>query len=221
VSCPDGAEVADVGDLLEEQSDTVAAILAGNPPPPDPVCGNGVIETGEECDANELGGATCAGELPNLACAAGALTCSASCTLDVSACTTDAECTSHCFDYAVLDSASRHVSVVNQTVFCDQGNQDDFTGPGWYRIDGAAGVRMPETAPVELACGTHAPGWLNGSHPAVSEGIADRQVCFSYFGDQCVWSTGVKVLNCGDYYVYELPDTPECSLRYCGENPPL
>ena len=45
-------------------------------------CGNGVLETGEQCDGGDLGGATCA----SLGYTGGTLTCSATCTLDVSGC---------------------------------------------------------------------------------------------------------------------------------------
>ncbi len=48
-----------------------------------PTCGNGVIEGGEECDAADLGGASCG----DLGCSGGGVACSASCTLDYSACT--------------------------------------------------------------------------------------------------------------------------------------
>jgi len=50
---------------------------------PDPVCGNSVIELGEECDLDNFDGATCG----NFSCSGGALSCLASCTLDTSLCT--------------------------------------------------------------------------------------------------------------------------------------
>ena len=47
------------------------------------VCGNDVIEGTEECDGTDLGGATCADQ----GCSSGTVSCTASCTLDFSACT--------------------------------------------------------------------------------------------------------------------------------------
>lgn len=48
------------------------------------VCGNGVIEPGEQCDGSDLGGASCIA----LGYTGGALACSMTCNLDTSGCTT-------------------------------------------------------------------------------------------------------------------------------------
>ncbi len=46
-------------------------------------CGNGVSEGSEECDGADFGGATCG----DFGCTGGSLTCTASCTVDISTCT--------------------------------------------------------------------------------------------------------------------------------------
>ena len=51
-----------------------------------PVCGNSVLETGETCDGSALGGKTCSTQ----GFTGGTLTCSSSCQLNTSACTTTA-----------------------------------------------------------------------------------------------------------------------------------
>jgi hypothetical protein len=218
-TCPDGSAPADVSDLVADQSDSVASILAGTAPPA-PVCGNGIREAGEECDLNDIGSATCASEEPGLPGAEGALVCAGDCTLDRTA------CTSPCLQsHQVLKSSERNVSSNDGdggVELCDAGAGDDeWVGDAWYRFAGPAGDRMPETAPDAFACGSDAPGWLNGTHPGVGDGAVERTVCFNWEGNTCAWSASVEVLHCGGFYLYHLPEAPNCMLRYCGETPPL
>ena len=65
-------------------------------------------------------------------------------------------------------------------------------------------------------CGTHAPGWLLGAHPEMSDGVVTRTVCFSWRNKCCRWRSQISVRNCGDFYVYRLQRAPKCKLRYCG-----
>lgn len=88
----------------------------------------------------------------------------------------------------------------------------------WYKFEGGAGTQMPDQVVPTHHCGTHAPGWPNGSHPTVAEGIVSRQVCFHWSGNPCKWSRFIRVRNCGKYYVYLLFETPTCYLRYCGNS---
>ena len=75
---------------------------------------------------------------------------------------------------------------------------------------------MPDYCVEKLSCGTHAPGWLNTTHPSVVDGIVETNVCFHWESDCCHWSATIKVRNCGGFYVYQLNQTPYCNLRYCG-----
>ena len=75
---------------------------------------------------------------------------------------------------------------------------------------------MPETCVSSYHCGTHAPGWLRGAHPDVSEGVVSRTVCFTWRNNCCSWRSTILVRNCGDFYVYKLQRAPKCKLRYCG-----
>ena len=118
-----------------------------------------------------------------------------------------------CDEYGLLDDPTRSVLSEGGEILCDR----DVLPEGWYRFVGEAGERMPTAPPPQLRCGTHAPGWLNGAHPTVAEGRVDRQVCFHWAGDECEWNSQVQARNCGDYYVYYLPSTPTCSLRYCAD----
>ena len=85
-----------------------------------------------------------------------------------------------------------------------------------YRINGPAGTKLPEEIIESYHCGTSSTGWLNGTHPTVFNEIVDRNVCFqSIYGDPCLYQSPVQILNCGEFYLYHLENTPACRLRYC------
>lgn len=98
---------------------------------------------------------------------------------------------------------------------CDQ--RDLRTVDKWHRFVGDAGTAMPTSCVPKNHCGTHAPGWLESGHPSVEQGAVTGKVCFHWSSKCCHWSVNIKVRNCGDFYVYKLPKTPHCSLRYCVE----
>ncbi|XP_048583935.1 uromodulin [Nematostella vectensis] len=98
--------------------------------------------------------------------------------------------------------------------YCDNGLSRQ-----WYRITGEAGYAIPTSCPRVDYCGTNYPGWLQGSHPSVSDGIVSRTVCFTAGPSSCCnWNENIRILNCGDFYVYELnyPAGSSCNLRFCG-----
>ena len=119
----------------------------------------------------------------------------------------------------VLSDPRRNVSTpTTGAEFCDRGlNEAGWNGPGWYTFEGDAGDQLPEQAPDVRFCGTAAPGWLNGNHPVAAAGKVSREVCFNWQGNECNWSTDIGVVQCNGRFYYELPDTPQCNLSYCGE----
>ena len=55
---------------------------------------------------------------------------------------------------------------------------------------------------------------LQDSHPQEQGASKDVTICFTdYIG--CLDVQQIRVTNCGDFYVYFLPETPQCFLRYC------
>ena len=132
-----------------------------------------------------------------------------------------------CQNPTILSLANRNINFNDggATLRCDlQGwnnpGPNDWIAPNlWYRFMGAAGTRMPTSPPPELSCGTHAPGWMQGNYPAVQDGIVQRTVCYSWVGNTCNWQNPINVVNCGQYYVFQLPNVAaNCWLRYCGTN---
>ena len=123
--------------------------------------------------------------------------------------------------YLTLDRANRNVAASEAPFLCDDfsGNTSpQWQGSGWYRFDGAAGTRMPESAPPAGACSTGLRGWMNGTHPEASEGVVTRDLCWAA-GDDCsgLFADALEVVNCGGFFLYNLPHIGACDYRYCAE----
>ena len=116
-----------------------------------------------------------------------------------------------CTNYTVLSEADRAQGNAEPP----HNRNDGDLVTGWYRFQGAAGDQMPDKCVLMYRCGTGGPGWLNGTHPTVAEGVVTRQVCYNVDKGCCCKNGIIKVKNCSSYYVYELQRTPWYS-RYCG-----
>lgn len=115
-----------------------------------------------------------------------------------------------CQSYVTFTAINRSANNDKPGSLCD-----DKLPRGWYRFAGPAGNMMPTTCVPVRHCGTHAPGWFSGPHPAVHEGAVRRDVCF-HWRSCCSWRNSVLVRNCGAFYVYYLSPTVTCNLGYCG-----
>lgn len=118
-----------------------------------------------------------------------------------------------CREYMEMTDAFRNVDWAYDYARCDSDLE-----PGWYRIGGDAGDQMPDFAPGDYSCGTHAPGWIGG-HPARLGETSVETVCYDWSGDlsRCTWSHDLEVTNCGPFYVYNMIPPPwGCSGAYCG-----
>ncbi|KAL9960470.1 hypothetical protein ACROYT_G033933 [Oculina patagonica] len=117
-----------------------------------------------------------------------------------------------CKNYTVLSEADRAQVNAVRGDLCDRSMLT-----GWYRFQGPAGDQMLNKCVPMFRCGAWYPGWLNGAHPTVDEGVVVRKACFHAGFNMCCASTNnIKVNNCSSYYVYELQNPRACALRYCG-----
>ena len=114
---------------------------------------------------------------------------------------------------------------------------------GWYRLP--AGRSIPTTFPGELHCGTEATSWLSGWRGPHVTGVSDAgdggpglnfevpgespspdvgappseaTVCFGASRNAtCASHAAVRVVNCGDFELWELPTVTACPAGYCIE----
>jgi len=133
--------------------------------------------------------------------------------------TASSELPSQCLDYQILNATSRNRNY-GYGRHCDgSGNDEDWKGPGWYRMMNPAGSKIPEKPPHIRHCGTYNPGWMYGVHPSQHGETQEREICFNWNGKTCDWKTTITVINCKDYFVYNLPKGSwgyPCG-RYCAE----
>jgi hypothetical protein len=83
---------------------------------------------------------------------------------------------------------------------------------------GNGGTRLVST-PLHQTniCGANYPGWWNGTLPMTTGATNVGNMCFYDGRSTCTNSLSpIIATNCGDYYVFYLPETPCCtSYRYC------
>ena len=63
---------------------------------------------------------------------------------------------------------------------------------------------MPTSCVPDWRCGTHVTGWMNGTHPTVTEGNVPRKMCYNWsiivVTGQITWP---EVVNCEQYHFYK------------------
>ena len=136
-----------------------------------------------------------------------------------------------CLDYFLLSDPERNKNHGYDGIgLCDYSGDypypsPDWQGPRWYKALLYGPTSEPSKIPEDIVYGNHcnaaAAGWLNGTHPTLFGQTVLREVCFhysnDYWGGICAWSTYIQILNCGEYFLYDMVDVPYCSSRYCFE----
>ena len=120
---------------------------------------------------------------------------------------------SECNQYKFLNDSDRR-NDFGRGKKCDRNLTED-----WYRFSAGAGTSIAtQCIPGALSCGTDLPGWMDGAHPTVDEGVVSRKVCFSGFGKCCFHNIMINVRNCSSFFVYRLKPIQVCFSRYCGKS---
>ncbi|CAH3143575.1 unnamed protein product, partial [Pocillopora meandrina] len=97
-------------------------------------------------------------------------------------------CQYECNQQKILNDSDRHSDFGRGDRKCDNHLTED-----WYRFSAGAGTSIPTHCLPHHRCGTDLPGWMDGAHPTVDEGVVSRKVCFH--GYEC---NQYKILNDSD-----------------------
>ena len=114
----------------------------------------------------------------------------------------------------MLNQAKRKKTFEGPGGHCDRSNLT--SEKKWFRFIEPAGTQMPTACVPQSHCNTNRPGWLDGHHPNVIQGVVNMRVCFTSENDCCGDRKYISVKNCGDFFSYGLVKPNNCG-RYCGE----
>ncbi|XP_066023374.1 uromodulin-like [Pocillopora verrucosa] len=120
---------------------------------------------------------------------------------------------SECKQYKFLNDSDRHSDFGRGDRKCDKNLPED-----WYRFSAGAGTSISTHCLTHHRCGTDMPGWMDGAHPTVDEGVVSRKVCFHGFNNCCHLNIIINVRNCSSFFVYRLKPVSICPSRYCGKS---
>ena len=133
-----------------------------------------------------------------------------------------------CLNYEILNDARRHYTKdISGKSLCDDVNnsayKNNWKGRNFYRVMAPAGTKIKEGCVAgESACGAYGQGYITvGTHPTLLNQRAKMKVCFKNGSvcppSSCRHEVEIEAINCGSYYVYDLPDLPFCYYAYCTE----
>ncbi|KAM9320187.1 uncharacterized protein PAF06_004674 [Gastrophryne carolinensis] len=119
------------------------------------------------------------------------------------------QCADPCTNYMILNGSTR-LSTINSTgVF-----STDRYNFGWFRYNGTTGLRMQQGCVGALKCGSAEPYTLNGSHPAIGQGVVMMNL-LSNTVTGCTAAGTIPVKACpGGFYVYKFTGSLQTEV-YC------
>jgi len=133
-----------------------------------------------------------------------------------------------CFPYEMLDQPWRNVNNTAQ-----DGSPFAFAPSSWYRFANTSLATAPPLTGADSGysygrCGGVNGAWLtrndgiSSTNPSITDGVIERRVCHTGQGQPCGPGAVVgvaRVLNCGDFLIYQLPSlVGRCSgfgCTYC------
>jgi len=131
-----------------------------------------------------------------------------------------------CNNYKILNDKHRNRLNGAHPLKCDMSSainiSPDWQGHNWYRILPPAGTQIATSSPGFPHCGSDGIGFFNGNFPDFSH-IGQTLLATVMFKHQSYpyLYQEINATLCADaeskYFVYQLPNTPHCSIKYCAE----
>lgn len=112
----------------------------------------------------------------------------------------------------------RRSSKFRQTASTNLCDRNFIKDDKWYRFDSVAGDTMPTQNPGNGYCGTYIPIWFKGDHPTQENVAVDAKACLAVPfipPAGCGRSYDIKVIKCGNHYLYRLKEPKLCHSAYC------
>ena len=89
---------------------------------------------------------------------------------------------------------------------------------GWFRVSGEAGNALASSLPQSGTCNTGVRAYLLDDHPSYGDGELALTLCTATRSNDCFTEKSLVVMNCGEFYLYNLFRIRNCSSngwRYC------
>ncbi|RMX52095.1 hypothetical protein pdam_00019066, partial [Pocillopora damicornis] len=89
---------------------------------------------------------------------------------------------------------------------------------GWFRVSGEAGNALASSLPPSGTCNAGPRAYLVDDHPSYAVGELTLTLCVATGNNDCSSTKSLAVMNCGEFYLYDLFMIRGCSSRgwrYC------
>ena len=89
---------------------------------------------------------------------------------------------------------------------------------GWFRVSGEAGNALASSLPPSGTCNAGPRAYLVDDHPSYTVGELTLTLCVATGNNNCSSRKSLAVMNCGEFYLYDLFMIRGCSSRgwrYC------
>ena len=89
---------------------------------------------------------------------------------------------------------------------------------GWFRVSGEAGNALASSLPPSGTCNEGPRAYLVDDHPSYAVGNLTLTLCVATGNNDCFSRKSLAVMNCGEFYLYDLFMIRSCGgkgWRYC------